>query len=242
MSASQSHRVQLQPAYILHRRSYRETSLILDAFSREYGKVSVLAKGVRGGKTGRIDAMPPFRPVLLSWAGKSDMPLLTGAETAAPTPPLQGVALYCGLYLNELLQAFLHRHDPHPQLFECYAATLAELAEGGDKEYVLRSFELALLQELGYGLQLHRDADRGADIEPDRLYRYVPEQGPVEARGAGATLRGATLIALREGRLDDADCRREAKGLLRRVIHHHLAGRPLKSRELFRYSHKHEPS
>ncbi|BBL70062.1 DNA repair protein RecO [Methylogaea oryzae] len=240
MSAFQSSRVQLQPAYVLHRRPYRETSLILDAFSRDYGKVSLLAKGVRGGKSARIDAMPPFRAVLLSWSGKSDMPLLTGVESPEPTAPLQGIALYCGLYLNELLQAFLHKHDPHARLFQCYGAALAELAGGDDKEYALRSFELELLQELGYGLQLHCDADRGLDIEPDRLYRYDPEQGPLAAGGTGATLRGATLIALREGRLDDADCRREAKGLLRRVIHHHLAGRPLKSRELFRYSQKHE--
>lgn len=238
MSVSHAHRVQLQPGFILHRRPYRETSLILDAFSHEYGKVALLAKGVRGGKTGRSDALPPFRPLLLSWVGKGDLPLLTASESAGRPAPLQGVALYCGFYLNELLQLFLHRYDPQPLLFERYAGILTELASHSDQERLLRDFELALLQELGYGLQLHCDADLHADIQPDQFYRYIPDRGPVIAAAGGDAIHGATLIALRENRLDDAVCRREAKWLLRRVIHHHLAGRSLKSRELFRYSSK----
>lgn len=241
-AASQASRVQLQAAFVLHRRPYRETSLIVDVFSHEHGTLALLAKGARGGKTGRADPLPPFRRLLLSWSGRGELPLLTGNEAVGPWAPLAGVALYCGLYLNELLQAFLHRHDPHPDLFERYAATLAELAAAGDRERTLRGFELALLQELGYGLQLHCDAELEADIHPDGLYRYVPDRGAVPARSASEAVRGATLIALREGRLDDADSRREAKWLLRRVIHHHLGGRQLKSRALFRYHNPHEAS
>ncbi|TAN49855.1 MAG: DNA repair protein RecO [Methylococcaceae bacterium] len=241
MQASHPHRIQLQPGYVLHRRPYRETSLLVDVFSREYGKVGLLAKGVRGGKTARVDSLPPFRPLLLSWTGKGELPLLTGVESAAPSPPLQGVALYCGFYLNELLQAFLHRHDPQPLLFERYAGLLADLPVTGDKDRLLRAFELTLLQELGYGLQLHCDAEHHRDIQPGQSYHYVPDRGPIAARADAGSIRGITLIALREGRLDDAATRREAKWLLRRVIHHHLAGRPLKSRELFRQK-SHESS
>lgn len=230
---SHPHRIQLQPGYILHRRPYRETSLLLDVFSHEYGKLGLLAKGVRGGRAGRPDALQPFRPLLLSWSGKGELPLLTGVEATALPVPLQGVALYCGFYVNELLQGFLHRHDPQPLLFKRYADVLADLAAHVDMDKLLRGFELTLLQELGYGLQLHCDAERHQDIQPEGFYRYVPDRGPIAAPAGAGAIRGTTLIALRENRLENADIRREAKWLLRRVIQHHLGGRPLKSRELF---------
>lgn len=231
MSLAQPQRIALEPAYLLHRRAYRETSLLLDVFSREHGKLALLAKGVRGGKQ---SGLAPFRRLLLSWSGKGELPVLTGHEPACPALPLQGSTLYCGLYLNELLQAFLPRHDPQPLLFERYAATLAALAQPGNPEQALRGFELALLTEMGYGLQLQHDAEQHADIQPERWYLYLPERGPLPSANSADAVRGATLIALREARLDDPDSRREAKRLLRRIIDHHLAGRMLKSRELFR--------
>lgn len=230
MSLAQPQRVALEPAYLLHRRAYRETSLLLDVFSEEHGKLALLAKGVRGKQGG----LAPFRRLLLSWSGKGELPVLTGHEPACPALPLQGASLYCGLYLNELLQAFLPRHDPQPLLFQHYTATLAALAQPGSPELSLRRFELALLTEMGYGLQLQHDAEQHGEIQPERWYRYLPERGPLPSANTADAVRGATLIALREERLDDPDSRREAKRLLRRIIDHHLAGRTLKSRELFR--------
>lgn len=223
-------------AYLLHERPYRETSLIVEIFSREEGRVSLLTKGARTpGRRG--ERLRPFTRYAMHWNGKSDLPLLRGRESLESPLVPHGVSIYCGLYLNELLVRFLHRHDPHPCLFDAYRNTLLDLTRGGDIEPVLRQFELTLLRETGYGLSLERDAVTGESVQPTRTYRYIPERGIVPESRGDDLLHGATLIALRTGADLDAPQRREAKGLLRRILHFHLEGKPLKSRDLFRLSH-----
>lgn len=222
-------------AYVLHERPYRETSLIVEIFGREEGRLSLLAKGARtAGRRG--ERLRPFTRYAMQWNGKSELPLLRGRESLETPLLLHGVPLFCGLYLNELLVRFLHRHDPHPCLFDAYRHTLHALAMEDDIEPALRRFELALLRETGYGLSLERDALSGEPLQPAQTYRYLPEHGIVPESRGNDLLRGSTLIALRSGAELDEPQRREAKGLLRRIIHFHLEGKPLKSRDLFRLS------
>lgn len=230
-------RVLLDSAYLLHRRDYRETSLLLELFTLQHGRIGLIAKGARRGKAGLAPILQPFRPLLASWAGRGELATLTHAEAGGADIRLRHTALFCGFYLNELLVRLLPLHDPHPELVEVYRTALAGLAAGRDLEAVLRRFELALLESLGYGLQLTADAQTGEAIQPDRLYIYRIDTGPIVADPDDpVALHGATLLALRDGRFDTPELRTESKRLMRHVLAHYLEGRPLKSRELFRNS------
>lgn len=219
-------RVLLEDAYVLHRRPYLESSALVDILSLHHGRLRLLAKGVRRGKS----ALPlqPFLPLRLSWTGGAELPLFTAAEAAGTAPGLSGTALYCGFYLNELLLHLLPSRDPCPAVFRLYRDSLARLQAETERESALRFFELGLLEEIGYGLALD------PEIDPARHYLYVIEQGLVEIEAAGTeSISGATLLGLMRGRLEHAGELREAKRLLRRLLNHYLDGRPLKSRTLF---------
>jgi DNA repair protein RecO (recombination protein O) len=217
---------------ILHRRPWRETSLWLEVFTLDLGKVALLAKGARRRK--QSGALQPFQPLWLCWRGKSELGALSAAEVCQPGFPLVGSALYCGLYLNELLCRLLKRYDPHPALYGAYLKTLADLSLGHELEACLRRFEVQLLTEIGYGLILDHEVEYGAKIDPDACYRYDPERGPLlDAQG---WLHGRTLLALRQGHLESPEVRREAKRLLRQLIDYRLEGQKLASRMLFRRS------
>ena len=224
------HSVQLQPAFVLHGRNYRETSVIVELLTRDFGRISLLAKGVRKNRSRTAGLLQPFVPLLVSYTGKAELKILTQVEMTPPAITLQGMSLYCGLYINELVEAFLHRHDPHPEVFDAFRQCLQALPANESQEQVLRNFEVRLLESIGYGLQLQHEADHDAAIHADLRYHYTPGLGPqLQKHGA---LSGATLIALRSGTLDTDRMRREAKRLLRSVIDYHLAGKPLKSRQL----------
>lgn len=229
-------RVLLDSAYVLHRRDYRESSLILELFTPRHGRIGLIAKGARRGRRGLAPALQPFVPLLVSWCGRAELATLSHAETAGSGIRLRQTALFCGFYLNELLVKLLPGHDPHPELFIAYRTGLKALAAGEDAEATLRGFELSLLEGLGYGLQLMADAKSGEAIQADRLYTYRIDAGPVLAPDQDGAVRGATLLALRERRFDAPETRAEAKRLMRRIIAHHLEGRTLKSRALFRHS------
>jgi len=231
-------RIQQQPGFVLHARDYSETSLILEVFTARYGRLGLLAKGARRPSSRVRGVLKPFQPLLLSWTGRGELPILTGAETDGPAPLLGGPALYCGFYLNELLMHLLHRHDPHETLFVTYRAAMAALATADQTETVLRSFECRLLGDIGYGPVLERDVDN-APIEPDTWYDYIPERGPVRlaepdrTRAQGVIVRGASLIALANDALTDAEVLRETKRLMRVLLARHLGDKPLHSRKLF---------
>ena len=229
-----STRVTLQPAYVLHGRSYRESSRLLRIFTPEYGKVSLLVKGARGRNSNFAGTLQPFNRLRVSWVGKSDLKIMTGAELVSAPLRLRGNLLFCGLYLNELVERFLENQDPHFDLFVHYSEALQKLADNSDVELTLRCFEFSLLEETGYGLQVEREAESRAAIDADKCYRYQFGRGPIAAAKGTATVCGATLIGLREKRLENAIVLREAKRLMRAAIDYHLGSKPLKSRGLFK--------
>ncbi len=219
----------LQPAYILHRRPYANTSLLLECFAASAGRFPAIA---RGGRTAAL--MQPFTPLLLAWRGKGEVKTITACEQQdGSSPRLVGRTLYCGFYLNELLMRLLGRGDPYGQLFRHYGQTLQRLADGDQIDTCLRRFERVLLHELGYGLMLDCDADTGAAIDPLQHYHYEPEIGPVAARAKGGGVRGSTLLALAADQPLTGAAAREARALMRLVLTHYLGRQPLKSRELF---------
>lgn len=234
-------RVSQQPAYVLHHYSYRETSLLLELFTRDYGRFGVLAKGARRRGSRQRTPIEPFQPLLIDWSGRGELPVLSGAELNGDAMFLSGIGLYCGFYINELLLRLLHRHDPHESLFLAYRSALEALQTGRAVESTLRVFEKRLLQEVGYGLVLDQEIVDNGPIDPDGVYEYVVDRGPVRiARGRaggferGIQVTGSSLLALAQERLVDPQALRETKVLMRRVLAQHLGGKPLNSRKLFR--------
>lgn len=225
----------LKPAFVLHRRRYGDSSLLLELFSEAQGRVAVIAKGALSGRGSRGALLQPFVPLLADWRGRGEVQSLVNAEPAGNAIRLQGRALYCGFYVNELLVRLTQRHDPQLLLFARYGQTLSELACGGDAEPLLRRFELTLLQALGAVAELALEADGQTPVAAQQRYRMDPETGPLPT-GADdpAGVAGETLLALARGDALAGTPRREARQLLRAILAHHLGDRPLKSRELFR--------
>ncbi len=226
-------RIQLEPAYVLHSRPFRETSLIVEAFTREYGRIAVVARGAKSDRSRWRNVLQPFRPLLLSWNQKSDLGTLTAADQVASPPALQGQSLYCGMYLNELLVRLLHRGDPHIEVFERYRYVLSELASELPPQPLLRVFEKHLLEAIGYAMLLDRECKSGADVLPQNWYDYRPDRGPVLSAGPGKNrVSGAALLALHAENLQSANLP-ELRMLMRSVIGYHLGGKPLASLSLF---------
>jgi DNA repair protein RecO (recombination protein O) len=226
-------RIQLEPAYVLHSRSFRETSLIVEAFTREHGRIAVVARGAKSARSRWRNVLQPFRPLLLSWNQKSDLGTLTAADQVASPPGLQGQALYCGLYLNELLMRLLHRGDPHDEVFERYRHILSELASEASPQPLLRVFEKHLLIAIGYEMLLDREFKSGAPVQSPGWYDYQPGGGPVLCPGPGKSrVSGAALLALHTETLQPGNLP-ELRMLMRAVIGYHLGGKPLASLSLF---------
>ena len=224
----------LQPAYLLHRRPYRETSLLIEAFTASAGRIALIAKGARSGRKGNAAILQPFQPLLLSWILRGEVGTLTAVEPREQRVALNGTALFSGFYLNELLMRLLARHDPHPELFDSYEKTLHLLSGSSPDEWSLRLFERDLLDSLGYGLLLEQSVD-GQPIQPHINYCYHLEHGPaaVGANERCLQVSGATLLALATGEAPGEQTRREAKRLMRAALGLYLGNKPLQSRELF---------
>ena len=225
------------PGYVLHARPWRESSLIVEAFTLEFGRVGLVARGARRTRSRHRGLLLPFCPLLLSWSGRGELPSLTGADTESRVRPLAGRSLFSGFYVNELMMKLLPRSDPCPELFEDYRVAVDGLGSDGAPDVVLRTFEKRLLDALGYGPTLDRAVDTGAPISADKRYRYVPEHGPMEESGPAESLpvSGRTLIALAAGAMAAAGERErtEARRLMRSILASYLGPRPLGSRKLF---------
>lgn len=227
-------RVELEPAFILHPRPFRDTSLLLEVFCRDHGRVGLVARGARGPRSRLRGVLQPFRPLLMSWQLRGELGTLTAAEPAGPAvaAPAGGDALLGLYYLNELLLRLTARLDPHADLYDVYAGALAAITSGAPLAPALRRFERRLLDTLGYGPDLARDS-AGQPIEAAASYRYDPAFGLATCRpDAGGALLGASVLALAEDRLADARAQADARRLLRAALDAHLDGRPLKSREM----------
>lgn len=225
------HRVQLTAGYLLHHHPWRDSSRILEVFSREHGRLTLFARSVRGPTAKLAPVLQPFQLLLLSWSGRGEAPQLTAAERAHHCPALPRECLLACFYLNELLIRLTTRHDPLPQLFDHYHATLESLRAGAALEPALRVFEKRLLGILGYGLNLATEAHSGAALKADAWYLFRPALGFVPAAGDSAgALAGGSLVSLANETLNGARELEDARHVLRAALGECLEGRPLSSR------------
>lgn len=234
MSLARSTRHKEQPGYVLHSYPYQETSLIVELFTREFGRIGVVAKGAKRPHSALRSVLMPFHALTLEWSGKSDLKTLRTAEWRGAFRLLKGRALICGFYLNELLLKLLHRDDPHDTLFDAYEQTLQALLERTDHAIVLRCFEKRLLSELGYALVLDRDAQLQRPLDPHQRYQYIIDHGPVaaDAQQNGLELLGQTLIDMNSDHYTSSVTQQQSKNLMRTLIGHYLGNQTLHSRQL----------
>ena len=223
-------RIEAQPAFVLHTRPWRETSLIVEMLTRDHGRVAVIARGVQGAKRHPLRAaLQPLQWLRVDFLPRGELGRLVQAEALDAAPMLQGETLMAAFYDNEQLLRLLPRQDPAPALFERYAEVRQALAGSDPLAWTLRRFERDLLELLGYGLPLDQGED-GAPLDPAGRYRLDPERGPVRDRAheAGST-SGAALLALSQDRLPPPEQLAELRGALRDVLQSHLGPQKLKS-------------
>ena len=226
-----------QAGFVLHTYAYKESSLIVEAFTRSFGRISLLARGARRPRSAMRGLLLSFHPLRLGWTGSTELSTLVSAEWAGALHPLEGRGLMCGFYLNELVLRLLPRDDPHEALFDAYWAALSGLSQATSQSAVLRAFEKRLLAELGYAPLLECEAASGAPIEPSGRYVYEPDRGPVRTRGANngnLVVSGQTLLDLAADQYDRPETRDEARMLLRVLIGQRLHGQTLHTRAVLR--------
>lgn len=237
-SADDRSRQEGQLAFVLHSYPFRETSLIVESFTRDRGRIALVARGARRPRSPLRGVLLAFQPLLLTWSGGTELRTLHKAERQGGYAPLAGLALICGFYVNELVLRLVPRDDPHEALFDVYRDTVDRLGRGNDQAAALRRFEKSLLHQLGYGLTLDRDAETGAPIVAERPYTYVIERGPVARRASaaenGVELSGQTLIDLRADNYGNPVTQLQSKALMRTLITHLLGDRVLHTRQLLR--------
>jgi DNA repair protein RecO (recombination protein O) len=229
------YRIAEQPAFVLHSYPYRETSLVIDVFSRDHGRLALVAKGAKRPHSALRGVLQTFQPLSMSWSGKSEMRTLTGAEWVGGMLPLSGDALLCGFYVNELLVKFCAREDPHPQLFHHYVITLTRLAHDEPAVQVLRSFERVLLRETGYAMALDRTTARRA-VNAAGRYVFDPERGVCEASpdmpAHWPVVAGQTLLDMENDDYHRVQTVAQSKTLMRFLLNTYLGGAPLATRQI----------
>ena len=229
-------RAEHEAGFVLHAYPYKETSLIVEAFTRRYGRCGLLARGARRPRSTMRGVLLAFHPLRLTWSASAELGTLMAAEWGGGQASLSGIGLMCGFYVNELLLRLLPRADPHEALFDAYAQALARLAAGDQQAAaqaaVLRGFERKMLAELGYAPVLDRDAGNGAQIEAAKHYAYEAERGVVETRRSDgdSVFSGRTLLDMAADNYDNARTREEARRLMRALIAERLGGQALHTR------------
>ncbi|MDI6747717.1 MAG: DNA repair protein RecO [Rhodocyclaceae bacterium] len=227
-------------AFLLHAYPFSETSLIVEVFSREHGRLALLARGARRPRSALRGVLLAFQPLELGWFGNGEVKTLAKAEWLGGNPFLKGKGLLLGYYLNELLLKLLPREDAHAALYDAYAAALQALSTGATEMLAaaeLRRFEKALLAELGYGMTLERDAEGGA-VQEAGQYQYQIERGAVrveqdERGGSGFAMSGKTLLDMAANDYGDPRTLAESKQLMRQLLAHYLGGQSLQTRRVF---------
>jgi len=244
--------VDAQPAYLLHRRDYRESSLLVEIFSAEFGRLTLVAKGVRSAKSEKKGLLQPFQPLLVWWRGRSELKTLTSVESSGYLPMLKATALASGFYINELIMKLTHRLDANLVLFNQYHDCLLTLSalDRNDEQFsaklqaALRYFELDVIQASGYGVSLSTTADDGEPILADKRYLFYPEHGAVISGSENIVsdnvmqVSGHCLLALQQRSLlcDDTvlekNLLKQAKKLNQVLLNRLLGGQILHSRSL----------
>lgn len=227
-------------AYILHMRPFKETSALLECFCYQQGLMTFVARGVKRPRSHWYALAKPFMLLHLAWVGKGELKTLTQLEVQEGIIPiLSGTNIKLGLYLNELLIRLLQRFDAHPQLFMTYDQTLKAIAQAKnelEQQSFLRQFEIQLLAQLGYGLDLFKEAKTGRAIIPELLYGFDPAGGIFEVSAVmpqSVTVSGASIIALQQGIYHTETELRESKKLMRCILAYYLGDKPLHSRNLY---------
>lgn len=237
-------RVHHQSAYVLVNRPYSETSWIVEVFTRDYGRLALMAKGARRIKSKLKGSLIPFQPILVSWTGKGEVPTLTSAEIDQTDynfvdHELSGDALVCGFYCNELIVNLLHRHDPHIALFNRYHSTIMSLAQAKSEDVlpiVLRKFEQVVMKETGYQINFDFEADGKTPIEQHGFYRYQRNQGFVRVGGPQRmAFIGKVISSLNTQNVTELSNEEVSQGkqLMRDILGQTLGRKPIISRELF---------
>lgn len=228
-------RVDFQPAFLLHARPFRDTSLLVDFFTKEHGRVHAVVRGAKSAKSKIKGLLLPFVPLLISWSGKTDLMTLTKVEANGAAYDLRGSNLLSGFYINELITKLLHKYDPHPEIYLAYQELLENITVPDQLESSLRIFEKKLLTAIGYGLQCNQDSE-GKKIDPNMQYEYQHELGfrCWDGMQTAFVISGQTLLNMKGDKFDDPQTKKEAKRLMRQVFDHLLEGKVLKSRELFK--------
>jgi DNA repair protein RecO (recombination protein O) len=223
-----------QPGFVLHSYPYKETSLIVDMFTRDFGRIGLVAKGAKRPHSKLRGVLQTFQPLSTSWSGRAELRTLIDAEWVGGMLPLERTALLCGFYLNELLVKLLARDDPHPALFDHYVATLNQLAHNEPAPIVLRKFERALLKETGVATDLTRCTSTRAPVAPHADYVVDPERGPRLARAGEQwpVVSGKTLLDMEREDYSDASTQAQSKQLMRFLLAHQLGGAPLNTRQI----------
>jgi DNA repair protein RecO (recombination protein O) len=241
-----------EPAFVLHAHAWRETSLILDVFSRHHGRLPLVAKGAKRPHSQLRTVLLGFAPFAASWSGQGEVRTLTRAEWTGGVAPLAGLPLLCGFYFNELLMRLLPREDPHEALFDAYLQALTRLGEGAGTggaaapargplyasrqqvEPLLRGFEMELLRELGHLPELHLLSASGEPVRPQGLYVVDPQRGVLEhvEQDASTAMPGEQLLAIADARWEHPGALRGAKSLMRELLGYHLGTQPLRTRQL----------
>ena len=229
------HRIDLTPAYVLHSRPFRNTSLLVDLFTQQHGLISAVARSARGPKSRYHGQLQLFTPMLASWSGTHELKTLGNIELNGMPIQLNQKPLFCGFYLNELLMRLLHKEDSHPALFDFYHHSLCRLEKNDSIPVILRLFEKKLLEELGYGLPLKQEAKTREKIQPNCFYQYEHQHGFIlcEPGDASIIFSGTDLILIAEEKLDNDTILQTTKRLTRTAIQYLLGNKPLHSRDFF---------
>ena len=238
IARERTHQQDVEPGYVLHSYPFKETSLVVETFTRNFGRVGLVAKGARRPASPLRGTLMAFQPLLLAWSGKSELKVLHRAERQRGQAQLAGLPLICGFYLNELLLKLMARDDPHPGLYAHYEEALATLRDGQPASLVLRRFERRMLAELGYALVLAHDV-HGEPVQPQRMYCYVVERGPLDVEegvpdAESPEVSGQALLDMERDEYADAATLQQAKALMRYVVNRYLGGKPLHTRQLLR--------
>lgn len=234
-SRSPERKVLHQPGFVLHSWPYKETSLIVDVLTRDYGRISLVAKGAKRPHSQLRSVLQTFQPLQLSWTGKSEMRTLTAADWVGGMLPLERSALLCGFYLNELLVKFLLRDEAQPRLFQQYVQTLNQLAHDEPAVVVLRAFEFVLLREAGLLSDLQYCSQTRLQVQPEQLYLIDPEAGVLsswDAQHGQPVVHGQTLQDMASGSYGNPRTQSQSRVLMRHLLNHHLHGAILNTRQI----------
>jgi len=229
-----------EPGFVLHSIPYKETSLILDVFTRSYGRLALIAKGAKRPHSSLRPVLQRFQPLLISWTGKSELRTLTKSEWVGGSPSLVGDALLCGFYLNELLVKFLAREDAYESLYDQYANTVYALSQidqsGATIEQTLRPFELALLRETGYAAALDHCIETKSQPVSSERYVYQPEKGirpwQPDDPSHWPVMDGLALNAMAQGDFTASETLSQSKQLMRFLLSIHLQDQSLTTRQI----------